>query len=94
MIRYNGYGHDDPPEDTYTRWFWRIVWIVGGLFVAHLVLLIAPVAHWVDGLPANVTIPRFGGTLPFGWPLRLIQHPGQAGQVFETWVNAILERFP
>ena len=49
----------------------------------------------LGGCPAgpyhHSAVPQFGGTLPLGWPLWLLQHPGHT---FQAWIDAILGRFP
>ena len=92
MIRYDdGSGHPPDAYEGAARCIGRIVWGAASIFAAHGVLSIPPIAHWADALPATINLPRFGGTLPLGWPLWLLQHPAH---MFKAWLDAILGRFP
>ena len=97
MVRYHGYDDGGPDGHDYAgRWIRGILWFAAVVFVGHLMLSrVGFIARWVDALPATVNLPRFGGTLPAGWPLWLWQHPVHMyGVWYRDWIRNILGRFP
>jgi len=62
------------------------------VFVGHILLAhVGFIANWVAHLPATVSLPDFGGTLPAGDVFRLWQHPGL---ILKAWMGNILAKVP